>query len=161
LEYTYLMVQAIDGRRFEFGPYGIAVTKKMGRLAGVNPVWYLDITPGHDWLTKNLDDLAEQYMRGGFKDSNLAAIFPFIEHMGSGVRGADGEPYMKEFWWEREWRKVGNFNLEGMGICLCPEDDISHFRALLDRNHYTSVHRSPLSWRRSSPDYRYSQQRST
>jgi len=31
--------------------------------------------------------------------------------MGSGV-GAGGQPYRKEFWWEREWRKRGDLTLK-------------------------------------------------
>ena len=40
------------------GPYGMAITKQTARTCGVNPVRYLDITPGRDWLTSPLLPLA-------------------------------------------------------------------------------------------------------
>jgi Putative abortive phage resistance protein AbiGi, antitoxin len=131
LEYTHLLTAQIEHRQFRFAPYGIALTKKVARARGVNPVWYVDMTPGHEWLTNNLDRLAQRFIDGGFADHDLGGLFPFIDHMGSG-RGAAGE-YRKEFWWEREWRHVGDFALQDTVICLCPEADISFFeRALKD-----------------------------
>ncbi len=132
LEYCHLMVQEIEGRRFRFGPYGIAVTKRIGRALGVNPVWYLDITPGHDWLTENVNALIAAFIRDGCRDTNLPALLPFVEQMGTGHRRVDGERYVKEFWWEREWRKAGAFSLDaGSFICLCPEQEIAHFEDVL------------------------------
>jgi hypothetical protein len=132
LEFTNLMVEPIDHRNFRFAPYGIAITKKMGRQSGINPVWYLDMTPGHTWLTNNLDRLAERFLQGGAIDDDLASIFPFVEHMGRG-QTAFGENYRKEFWWEREWRHVGDFRLPLTLICLCPEDEIPRFTDCLEQ----------------------------
>jgi hypothetical protein len=44
------MLGQIEGRSVQLEPYGIAITKKLGRKGGVNPVWYLDMTPGHAGL---------------------------------------------------------------------------------------------------------------
>lgn len=52
LEHVSLLTLPIEGRQIQFEPYGIVISKKQGRRYGVNPVWYLDITPGHTWLTK-------------------------------------------------------------------------------------------------------------
>ena len=54
LEYTHLLLADIEHRDMHFEPYGIAITKRIGRRRGVNPVWYLDITPGHSWLPATL-----------------------------------------------------------------------------------------------------------
>ena len=35
-----------------------------------------------------------------------------------------GQNYKKEFWWEREWRHVGDFTLPENYIVLCPEHEI-------------------------------------
>ena len=135
LEYTYLMVQEIQNRQFHFGPYGIAIPKMMGRTKAVNPVWYLDMTPGHDWLTVNVDRLVERYIDEDCEDSDLAAIFPFMEQMGTWPGNAG--PNRKEFWWEREWRHVGNFDISGEPfICLCPEDEIDDFNGLLEESEH-------------------------
>lgn len=50
LEFTHLLLEEIPNRGCQFKPYGIAVTKRIGRQKGVNPVWYVDISPGHDWI---------------------------------------------------------------------------------------------------------------
>src|ERR1043166_5874079 len=59
LEYTHLLVAEIANRDFTFSKYGLALTKKVARLRGVNPVWYVDITQPpvgyRDWLATPLD----------------------------------------------------------------------------------------------------------
>src|SRR5947208_5018554 len=78
LEHTYLLTQEIEARQFKFEPYGIAIPKRLARRIGINPVWYLDITPGHDWLTGPVESLIEE-SRGayGFSLSDIARITPF------------------------------------------------------------------------------------
>jgi hypothetical protein len=63
LEHAHMLVAEIDERKFKFEPYGIALTKKIGRQRGIDPVWYVDITPGHEWLTGVLDSLAKRLSR--------------------------------------------------------------------------------------------------
>jgi len=127
LEYTYLLLEKIDHRKVEFEPYGIAVTKRLAREEGVNPVWYLDITPGHDWLTKPVNELIDRAIESGnFEDTPIAKLAPFIEQMGT-----KENEYRKEFWWEREWRKQGHFKLPDHFIVLCPEDDHKDFKKFL------------------------------
>jgi hypothetical protein len=80
---------------------------------GPNPVWYLDITPGHDRLTGPIQELRDQAVQaatppGGAVEAELLAaapilrLTPFIEQMRP---TRDGH---KEFWWQREWRRVGD-----------------------------------------------------
>jgi hypothetical protein len=123
----------ITGRRLTFEPYGIALPKKVGRAHGVNPVWYVDITPGHDWLMNPVNRLIDDAIRGNtFAGSPIERIAPFIEQMGSQV-DADLEIFRrKEFWWEREWRFCGApLHLPNRVIVLCPEDEIPHFETLI------------------------------
>lgn len=127
LEFAHMLVAEIENRRFRFEPYGIAITKRVGRKRGINPIWYIDITPGHDWLTKSFDDLATRFIEGGFKDSSLAKLFPLLDQMGTGTAKKTGEKYRKEFWWEREWRIAGDFALPETVIGLCPDEEIPDF----------------------------------
>jgi hypothetical protein len=118
LEHVRLLTEEIQGRRFKFGPYGIAITKRAARIWDVNPVWYLDITPGHNWLTKPLQSIIDAEIHAGtFSKSDISKLTPFIEQMGT------GPDYFKEYWWEREWRHVGDFHLNIRFIVICPEED--------------------------------------
>jgi len=118
LEHVHLLTDEIEGRKFKFGPYGVAITKRVARKCGVNPVWYLDITPGHSWLTKPLENIIDAEIHANtFSGSDIAKLTPFIEQMGT------GPIYFKEYWWEREWRYAGDFHLIMKFIVICPEQD--------------------------------------
>lgn len=130
LEHAHLLLADIDGRAIRFQPYGIAIPKKIGRSWGINPVWYQDITPGHDWLTQPTNGLINEAIgSGAFPESHIEMLAPFIEQMGTQIRPP---PYRKEFWWEREWRIRGNVNLRGRVICLCPEEEHGPLSTLVD-----------------------------
>jgi hypothetical protein len=131
LEYVNLLVEDIEGRSCQFKPYGLAITKKVGRRKGVNPVWYVDITPtpgGRDWLSNSINRLISAAIdQGSFESSDIASLAPFIEQMGSSSQRG----YRKEFWWEREWRHVGDFVIPWTLIGLCPEAEIVWFEQSL------------------------------
>lgn len=46
LEHIYSHVVDISNRRVKFKPYGVVLTKLTARRLGINPVWYVDLTPG-------------------------------------------------------------------------------------------------------------------
>jgi hypothetical protein len=114
LEHAWMMCSQIQGRSIQFNGYGIAFTKAWARPLGVNPVWYLDITPGHDWLTGPIKELVAEAVSNatpsgskepeGFQlaEQPILRLTPFIEQMGP------TRERRKEFWWEREWRHVGD-----------------------------------------------------
>jgi hypothetical protein len=78
LEYVHLLLQPLENRMVQFDPYGIAFPKKLGRARGVNPVWYIDITPGHDWLTKPVDELVDEAIAGNGLDAHpIGRLAPF------------------------------------------------------------------------------------
>jgi len=118
LEHAWMMCRPIAGRSIRFDGYGLAFTKTFARREGANPVWYLDISQrGRDWLTQPVNRLVEAAVAsatdedGDIDGSALAAediflLTPFLEQMGPITNGR------KEFWWEREWRHVGNFSFE-------------------------------------------------
>jgi len=133
LENVNLLTEEISGRNCSFAPYGIAISRKQGRKAGANPVWYLDITPGHNWLTNPLNSLIDEAIAtGDFSKQHISQIAPFLEQMGSNAGGVDDKPYRKEFWWEREWRHVGSFQLPNRYIVLCPSSDITRIKDVVD-----------------------------
>jgi len=133
LEHVWMMCEDIENRPGRFAPYGLAVTKTWARRHSVNPVWYLDMTRGHDWLTGPVDDLVDLARKGyanriasdgsleslAAKDSQAAKIAPFIEQMGKPVS------IRKEWWWEREWRHVGDQIIlwQDLVAVFAPEED--------------------------------------
>jgi hypothetical protein len=130
LDHLDCLTSEITGRRVSLSPFGIAITKTTARRMGVNPVWYVDITPGHDWLMKPINQLLEEELkrRRKFSRSPLAKLTPFIEQMGSGL-GRSGYGYRKEFWWEREWRHPGDFRftLPLIAMGFAPQHRIKEF----------------------------------
>ncbi len=129
LEQAWSLVGPIKGRTYKLAPFGLAFTKHTARAMGVNPIWYIDATPGHDWLTKQVDLLVENALQSesNFADNPLAKITPFMDVMGTW----DGSK--KEFWWEREWRHLGHlpFLKRDLAVVLCPEEDMEDFKPLL------------------------------
>lgn len=127
------MCEKIPNRTMSFSGYGLAFTRTFARRRGANPVWYLDITLGHDWLTgpiNNMVDAVREIARdpseGGedaAADADILRLTPFIEQMGnpSGTR--------KEFWWEREWRHVGHFRFQfaDLVVVFAPEEEHDEF----------------------------------
>jgi hypothetical protein len=112
-------------------------TKSALRRAGCNPVWYTDMTPGPgpEWLSKAVDALVEDAIdrctvtvdgeetlnTAWLADEPIFRLTPFIEQMGRMTNGG-----RKEWWWEREWRHVGDFRIAGPGSIvafLAPEVD--------------------------------------
>src|SRR5438270_9741867 len=101
IEHTWMMCRPIANRQNQFSPYGLAFPKAWARRSGVNPVWYLDITPGHDFLTRPINDLIEiaglgearafvadgrsgkLLARVSAARSQVARLAPFIEMMGT------------------------------------------------------------------------------
>jgi hypothetical protein len=142
LEHINLLIGPIDGRAIEMEPYGVALTKLKARTLGINPVWYIDMTSGPgitrewelsrslDWLRDRMIEAAEADDRN-FHETLPARLFPFIEQMGSWP-GTGRAP--KEFWWEREWRHRGNFELPATSVMwLCPENEIDTINARVGR----------------------------
>lgn len=132
LEYVYLLHETINGRQCQLSNYGIAIPKKVGRKKGINPVWYIDITPGHSWLMDPINALTQKSISEKcFTTSDILKLTPFIEQMGTRKIPGGKCDYKKEFWWEREWRYRGSFILPQRILLLCPEEEHEEFREII------------------------------
>jgi hypothetical protein len=147
LEHTWMMCANIEARRMRFAPYGVAFTKTWGRIVGVNPVWYVDVTPiGRDWLMNPVNRIVKQAEAAEHFTHDIFRLTPFIETMGRLGQEEGRRP--KEFWWEREWRYAGadlTFDPRRVVAVLVPEDDQEQFatdlenRIELDPRYYESL----------------------
>lgn len=139
LEHAWMMLEAITGRAVNFGPYGLVITKTTARRNHCNPVWYSDISTrgGRSWPAAALNDLINQAVarstRDGEVDKDLLRtepiflVTPFCEQMGPMTNGS-----RKEFWWEREWRRIDDYHVNfpsRVVAFLVPEDDHKTFRS--------------------------------
>ena len=130
LEQAWSLVCNIRLRQIHLAPFGIAFTKRTAREMGVNPVWYVDMSPGHDWIMNHIWDLVDRALNSEerFQEDPIARVAPFVEGMGTWPSGAK-----KEFWWEREWRHLGGLPLlrRDLAVILCPEKDMEDIEPLL------------------------------
>lgn len=142
MEHVWMMIENIEGRAVQFEPYGLAITKTTGRKTGFNPVWYSDITRrGVDWPAKAVNDLIGEAVDFATRKDDtvdvdkltqepILKITPFFEQMGPTLAAR------KEFWWEREWRKQGDFPIPSarkVVTLFAPEDDHEHLRTALKK----------------------------
>lgn len=154
LEHIWMMLEDIDNRDMQFAPWGLATTKTAARKAGCNPVWYTNKSSEgwgknpRTYVDKLIKDAASRCKVGDDIDSEklraepIFRITPFIEDMGTSI---DGVP--KEFWWEREWRHVGDYHLtfpSRIVALLAPEDDHESFKAQLNELKLTLWAQRPL-----------------
>lgn len=131
LEHISLLLEEIESRDCHFKPYGIALPKKLGRRLGINPVWYVELDWNFQKIGSSLDKLIKKagFKNGKFQDSDLLRLLPFIEQMGT-IPSPNGTK--KEFWWEREWRHVGDILLPEHYIVLCPEEEFDELAKAID-----------------------------
>ena len=134
LEYINTLVGSITlwgrQRNYPLEPYGLAISKMAARRLGVNPVWYVDMTPGRDWVIYHaLNELRQTAMSSdSFHGHSVSRVLPFVEKMGRW----DANGRIREFSWEREWRHAGHLRLPPSGVLwLCPESDVAELRRLV------------------------------
>ncbi|HCT80682.1 MAG TPA: hypothetical protein DGG94_05165 [Micromonosporaceae bacterium] len=139
LEHVWSLCGPIDGRQVSMSSYGLALPKLWARSQGCNPVEYLDITPGHTWLTNSVNMLVKLAEKQGafvldgdenvvavpLEDAPVLALTPFFEQMGP------TRTSRKEFWWEREWRHRGNLRIDWQHVLaiFAPANDHAAFKA--------------------------------
>jgi hypothetical protein len=153
LRFVRLMCGDIENRDMNFAPYGIAFTRTYARAMGVNPVWYVDrhYMPGEfrPWLITPVWEMINSAAAAGLPPEELAELpifklTPFIETMGRPQGGN-----RKEFWWEREWRKVGNLHFlpSKAAIVLAPAAEHEALRNVVQHiPGYSNLRLVDVSW---------------
>ncbi len=146
LEHAWTLTGAIQGRQVQLEPYGVVFSKIWARSREVNPVWYVDATRGHDWtIKKSIERLVKSAWDAGDKTNDIFQLTPFIEVMGTWPRNKS----RKEFWWEREWRKIGDltFDWSNLVAVIAPENSHDQLRkALGDNNDVDSLKFLDATW---------------
>ncbi len=107
---------------------------------------YMDMTPGHNWeVVKAAEALVKRAIESGeFLSDPISRLAPFLDWMGTWPSGKK-----KEFWWEREWRHLGDlkFSINDVAVVLCPEEAFLPIGDLLNefglKRH---VHTIDLTW---------------
>jgi hypothetical protein len=162
LAHVHLMCGDIKHRAVGLREYGIAFTRTYARRKGANPIWYLDATRArhgekrHEWLANPFRDLIDEAIHAATPmGENLPSpirlgarpifrLTPFLEVMGQTMTGK-----RKEFWWEREWRKVGclDFEAEAVISAIAPEADHVKLRAELSAiEKYSNLRLIDATW---------------
>jgi hypothetical protein len=144
LEHIDTLVADIVGRRVRLQPWGLVITKMTARSQGVNPVWYVDMTPGRDWeIAHALNELKDLAVASGFHSHPAAKILPFFEPMGTWGNGS-----RREFWWEREWRMRGHFSFRPDQVVswIVPEPEQAEFKAYMGESPSFPVRCIDASW---------------
>lgn len=142
LEHTWMMLEDIEGRSICFQPYGLAITKTTARKSHINPIWYSDISTrgGRSWPMAAVNKLVNAARDRAttptgeldsdlLQDEPIFALTPFFEQMGPMTNGG-----RKEFWWEREWRHIGDYGISfprRIVAIFAPAEDHDTFRAEL------------------------------
>lgn len=140
LEHVALMTEDIDGREMRFEPYGLAFSRFAARKMEINPIWYVDMTPGGEgfgyrkWILRDaLDQLWKEAKDDG-PTNPIARLFPFVDPMGDWRETSTGQT-RREFWWEREWRHVGNLKFKTPdAIWFAPESELGAFSKILGKS---------------------------
>lgn len=153
LEHVWMMCEEIEHRDVQIQPYGVVFTKSWARRQGVNPVMYVDITIGHDWLTEPANLMLRaaheghavtlvdgDWSRIDLAHSPIAKLTPFFEPMGK------PRDIRREWWWEREWRHAGDllFQWTDLVAVFVPEDDREAFEADFNEGRAAQFYAPPI-----------------
>lgn len=140
LEHSWTMTRELAERRaFKFAPYGVVFTKTYARRNRCNPVWYVNCTPGYTWPMKAINAAVQAETRPFSDEESILRVAPYIEQMGDWSTGSYTN--RKEFWWEREWRRVGDFWFQPNHTValLAPERDHQELnQTLVDAGQWSS-----------------------
>ena len=119
VQFSIDTISGLD-KQVNLEPFGVVFTKIWARERGVNPVWYIDATPApvHNWLVNHIDTLIKRPIEEN-AGTEIFHLTPFFE-----VTGTWNSYSRTEFWWEREWRKVGDlgFSRDDLVAVLAPEE---------------------------------------
>jgi hypothetical protein len=141
LEHAWMMCSEIEGHEVQLCGYGVAFTKSFARRQGANPVWFLDNSQqGRDWLTVSVEWLVDEAQEAATTEAGetdpkrlagapILRLTPFMQ-----VGPIHWDRGRKEFWWEREWRHVGDlqFTAQDLVVVFAPEAEHEEIRQCLE-----------------------------
>lgn len=131
-EYLPLLSKEIDKRQIQFSEWGLAFSKYIARLRGANPILYAHSFPNMGGgpyqpadALRSMATVLNKGEVGVLKKEDfppwfhiaLETLLAFSESM-----QRSGTP--REWWWEREWRRVGDFtfSFDQVAFGLCPPE---------------------------------------
>lgn len=125
MEHLPLMTDQIEGRHHEFAPWGLAFPKHAARRLGANPVIYFHRGANGNGLAQSLRRLFRNVALDGDHGDAIRHVLAMVS-----VMRHEDLP-ITEWWWEREWRKVGDFGFAGADIAfgLCPRAHVQEMEA--------------------------------
>ena len=154
-EFLKMMTEDIEGRNHDFQPYGLIFSRRVARKKGCNPVWYIDVTPEK----RNLEDSIykamgiaswsqenhEEKVKIENPKNEIFALTPFLERKGPWGADRNGR---KEFWWEREWRHVGDMELSPKDVVavIAPAKEQDAFREKFKGSLWEDVKLLDIEW---------------
>ncbi|MEO8347815.1 MAG: hypothetical protein ABI610_02800 [Acidobacteriota bacterium] len=94
----------------------------------------MDLTEPAPWPLRNaINSVIDRATTGGWF-AEVQHVFPFIELMYTRRDNAGAVRTQNEWWWEREWRHVGDVDLTPIWnkiLWLCPASEIPAIEALV------------------------------
>jgi len=116
--------EAVVVKRNEYKKFGLGFWQEQVRVAGGNPVLYVDSR--NQPLLTSLDSMV------GANAQSFQSIMPFYDTFGPLVLHPNSPTGYSDFRWEREWRYHGDFNFqwEDVAFGICPANQIKQYEAL-------------------------------
>jgi hypothetical protein len=104
-------------------PYGLVFTKDFIARRGGNPTFYIN-THHQSELRDAALDLFYEAQDIGFEEHPATSLLPFFNIFGKTTGGG-----RYDFYWEREWKVVGDvaFGYDDIVVGLCPQNRIPRF----------------------------------
>ena len=149
LQYLPLLAQPIEHRSVQMTEWGVALTKYTARLKGANPILYSHAYPnaagGAHQPSDALRTLQNLLDRGTINEE-LASAAETLLAFSSKMQRDGGRP--NEWWWEREWRKVGDltFTYNELAFGTAPRDRVTEMEDWTESTLGTRIRFLSPSW---------------
>lgn len=135
------VINKTQDTRHKYSKYGLGFSKKDIFQVGGNPCFYLT-SDNPSNLTSSLSVLSNHLV-----NTNNPTIKKAFETITAFCNVYS--PEERNFYWEREWRIVGNYNFRTQNcqkiFIFAPENDFSFFRDAVGRD-YENLHYIDLDW---------------
>lgn len=131
MEHLSLLCGEIEGRTIQLTEWGLAFSKYQARLLGANPVGYVHGFPNQGGGAYQMATALEGLRNALDADLKGTADLPVhlrraAEIVLSGTQRMSRSGNPNEWWWEREWRRIGHFDFDISSVAfgLCPRERV-------------------------------------